>query len=395
MSKLDGSMKFHRTIAAFLRCLLRSLALTATVGLLGPAVFSQLLRNSPPRLQPNAGSGPAASKTELDAKFAPFASSLRVLSTREVKNTATMTSPMVLTLQQQKQLGDIEASQVMSAGTNQSGINLAGRAPTTLRAPVNSSPVSTMGRATAPVCLSMTSIVAVNQKKTGVIFTPDSRYNLYTVNGCGFGNTQGAGKLYLDAGPGGFPAHSGKIGFKIRTWTDHLIVAMVDPTVTGELDQNNVSLAVDTAMGGHAQANGFSFYAVRGPQMQLPHIPEADASGVGSFVSPCGAWGLNGCTAEFFAEGTSVYPGNHYVDNYTPKLKPGFVLTDAVVLVGYLQPDTSTSVNTWEPQFSGGTVKVTRQLYKYPNASFYYSLYGIRLYVVGPAGISNPLADAN
>ena len=397
---------------------MNSIALMA----LSSAASAQVLRGSAP--QPATAvapptTAPPPSPAQVNAAFSAISPNLRVVPTAEVKNPAALSPAIIAVLQQQKQAADLDAGQTMSAtGTPGAvgGISVAGRPSTGVTPPTSSGTTSTspMGALAKPqqiTCLTATSIIAVNQKKTGVVFTPNPTYNLYTITGCGFGSA--AGKIYLQGGAGAFPAHNGKIALnKIRTWSEHLIVAEVDPTVTGELDQSNISLVVETSNGGRAQADGFSFYAVRGPQFTLGAIPRSavcstaltdmngwcDAGVVragGTLVTPCGTWGISDCGAEVFRQGPMVNQQMLQVDHYTPKLKPGFVLSAAVVLLGTIQNDMGkVTTSNYLPKFSGNTVLVTEPIYAMPNnPTQLYSLYGIKLYVIGPAGITNALAE--
>ena len=387
---------------------------------LSSAASAQVLRGSaPPVSAVPPTTAPAPSAAQLNASFSAIRGNLRVVPTAEVKNPAAVSPAIIAVLQQQKQAADLEAGQTMSAtGTPGAvgSISAAGRPSTTVAPPptgglTSTSTIGAMAKAPAMTCLAATSIIAVNQKKTGVVFTPNPTYNLYTIAGCGFGST--AGKIYLQGGAGAFPAHSGKIALnKIRSWSEHLIVAEVDPTVTGELDQSNISLVVETSIGGRAQADGFSFYAARGPQMVLTPIPKSAfcstritdmngwcdpgvVGGDGAIVTPCGTWGITDCGAEVFRQGPLVNAQMLKVDHYTPKLKPGFVLSAAVVLLGTIQNDMGkVTTSNFLPKFSGNTVLVTEPIYAMPDLpTQLYSLYGIKLYVIGPAGITNPLAD--
>jgi hypothetical protein len=387
---------------------------------LSSAASAQVLRGSapPPASAVPPTTAPAPSAAQMNTAFSAISGNLRVVPTTEVKNPAALSPAIIAVLQQQKQAADLEAGQTMSAtGTPGAvgGISVAGRPSTSVTPPPtgatsSSSPMNALAKAPIMSCMAAISIIAVNQKKTGAVFTPNPTYNLYTITGCGFGST--AGKIYLQGGAGAFPAHNGKIALnKIRTWSEHLIVAEVDPTVTGELDQNNISLVVETSNGGRAQADGFSFYAARGPQFALGAIPRSavcstsitDMNGWcdpgvvragGALVTPCGTWGITDCGAEVFRQGPMVNQQMVQVDHYTPKLKPGFVLSAAVVLLGTIQSNNSTTTSNYLPKFSGNTVLVTEPIYAMPNnPAQLYSLYGIKLYVIGPAGITNALAD--
>ena len=386
---------------------------------LSSAASAQVLRGSaPPVSAVPPATAPAPSAAQMNASFSAISGNLRVVPTAEVKNPAALSPAIIAVLQQQKQAADLEAGQTMSAtGTPGAvgGISVAGRPSTSATPPPTggstaTSPIGALAKAPTMTCMAATSIIAVNQKKTGVVFTPNSTYNLYTITGCGFGSA--AGKIYLQGGAGAFPAHSGKIALnKIRTWSEHLIVAEVDPTVTGELDQSNISLVVETSTGGRAQADGFSFYAARGTQFALTQIPKSQYCSVsalaengwcpagfvtdnGAILSPCGSWGLTDCTAEILRQNPQVNPQYPQADHYTPKLKPGFVLSAAVVILGTMQSGGNSVVGTYQVKFSGNSLIMNAPIYPMPNnPSAFYSLYGVKLYVIGPAGITNPLAD--
>ena len=255
------------------------------------------------------------------------------------------------------------------------------------------------------ICLAnMTAIRAVNQKTTGVIFTPNPTYNLYTITGCGFGTV--AGKLYLQGAMGVFPAHSGKLNFKVRTWSDRAIVAELDPSISGELDQSSVNLVVETSTGGHAQAPGFSFYAVRGRPVPLTHIAPSDfcwnggtnaSQCVGSylgyiedgeFVSPCG----KNCTVWIFIEPPIATMAIHRIDRFTPKLKPGFVLSNVVAQI-YANISNPEVVTACKASFSGENVLINEPLSHFGTGNSYFTMYSVEFYAVGPIGIDDPAGD--
>jgi hypothetical protein len=329
-------------------------------------------------------------------------------------------------LQQQKQAADLESSQILSASVGTPAGSAARRpGPLLATQPASAPSKPGVGAAAAPTSLCMagvTGIQAVNQKKSGVVFTPDPHYDLYTIVGCGFGNSPG--KIYLQGTNGAFPAHNGKLTLTpvdpIRAWSDRAIIAKLDPNITGELDQNNISLVVETSTGQRAQTNGHSFYALRGPMFALKQIPKQMVCSVfpngdsfngcnpgaiisdAAFISPCGLWGLNGCTAEVLRQNPLETPQHPSHDQYTVKLKPGFVLQSAMMQVAATDPSQSV-YNPYAVKFSGNTVIVQTQPMCYPYSpthtcpnpyqGTYYSLYGITLYVSGPAGINNPFAD--
>jgi hypothetical protein len=112
-------------------------------------------------------------------------------------------------------------------------------------------------------------IRAVNSQSKGVVFTPIQDYNAYTITGCLFGTQPGQAFLI-----GKFRAQ--QINLQIQDWTDSEIDARVDPNVSGELDQDNVSLVIAPANTPQMKAPGFKFMAARSdPAVLLPSIPSS------------------------------------------------------------------------------------------------------------------------
>lgn len=117
-----------------------------------------------------------------------------------------------------------------------------------------------------PCAMQKTTIGRVNGQVKGVVFTPDPNYNLYTIIGCNFGDTQGQGHL-------NGPFAHGQVQLQIEFWTDTQIVAKVDPMISGEQDHDNVSLVIAPVSGPQVQAPGFKFYAAR-EEVELTKIPQ-------------------------------------------------------------------------------------------------------------------------
>ena len=375
---------------------------------------------------PRAPIRPAQPGRAPKIDLAKFAGRLKLKSSTQVNNPAVMSSPILMTLQQQKQAADIESGQIMSAqgGTTggissprtgmaiRPGLTLAGRTTTNAKSPSR----FPMGAAMTPttICMGgMVGIQAVNQKKMGVVFTPDSRYDLYTITGCGFGSTPG--KIYLQGGSGAFPAHNGKITLAPvdpkRGWTDRAIIAKVDPSVTGELDQKNISLVVETSTGQRAQMNGFSFHAVRGPAFLMKQVPISDVTsnfggtgkaidymGQAIYASPCYPWWgqedpITDCTLKVFRQ--SAFATDKIVDTIAPKLKPGFFISSVMVQISTFKEDQGDVLNPYTIYFNGGTLfNISEHPYLYGGGNsggMYY--YGLKIWVYGPAGISDPLLE--
>jgi hypothetical protein len=176
-------------------------------------------------------------------------------------------------------------------------------------------------------------------------------------------------------------------------------------------------LVVETSTGQRGQANGFSFYAVRGPAFMLKQIPKSagcitfdtnpnsgcDPGTVGAFdglfASPCqvlwnGVNVLTDCTLEVYRDGPQIKPLQPPVDRFFPKLKPGFIISAAIVQISTLKEAQGDVLNPYMLKFSGNQVIVTEQpMLKAAGSGQYFSFYGIKLFVYGPAGIANPLAD--
>jgi hypothetical protein len=99
-------------------------------------------------------------------------------------------------------------------------------------------------------------ILRVNGGEAPGIFTPEAKYNQYTIVGCGFGQSQGTARIF---GVNGFTAN-----LNIDFWGDNGITAHLDPWLAGVLDQNNVSLVVLPVGKPQLKKSGFTFYAARG-----------------------------------------------------------------------------------------------------------------------------------
>jgi hypothetical protein len=99
-------------------------------------------------------------------------------------------------------------------------------------------------------------IRTVNGRGSGTIFTPEPQYNLFTIKGSGFGAQPGTALLYG-------PFRAGQVRLQIEFWSDTEIVAKVDPGVTREPDQDNVTLVLSPVGAAQMRKEGFRFRAVR------------------------------------------------------------------------------------------------------------------------------------
>jgi hypothetical protein len=89
------------------------------------------------------------------------------------------------------------------------------------------------------------------------IFTPDARYNFYTITGCSFGNMGPNSKAYI------YYQGTFHEAFQIQEWSDNWIKLNLDPALTGVDDQNNVTLVIQRDDGKQTSKAGYKFYAAR------------------------------------------------------------------------------------------------------------------------------------
>jgi hypothetical protein len=118
-------------------------------------------------------------------------------------------------------------------------------------------------------------IQSVNGARTGasnpsIVFTQDPQFNDYKISGCNFGSTQGQAHL-------SGPFRAGQVAMQIELWTDTMIELKVQPNLTGEGDQNNVSLVIAPVGGAQAQLQNCKFYAMR-QEVTLAHLPQSQVT---------------------------------------------------------------------------------------------------------------------
>lgn len=133
-----------------------------------------------------------------------------------------------------------------------------------------------MGQASMPEvvhCVATSKIRMVDGKYKGAVFTPiipdgNGNYQVpqHVIQGCYFGKQQGSAYLF-----GNFKKV--QLPLNINYWSDSEIDAALDPTLEGELDEDNVTLVVKLADGTQLKATGFKFYAARGEPIPLQVIP--------------------------------------------------------------------------------------------------------------------------
>lgn len=267
-------------------------------------------------------------------------------------------------------------------------------------------------------------IMNVSGSSSPGTFTPIDQYNFYTITGCSFGNTGPNAKVYIYKG-GSFHEE-----FQIQEWQDNWIKLNLDPTLSGLLDQDGLTLVVQRADGTQASKGGFSFYAAR-LRVQLSSIPTADfgldkltlyntsdwQDWYNSPASQTDGWGFGGMTAEVqWNDPDFIWPRNSkfMTSANTPPsgtdiydlshLQPGFAPTDASI--SWQTGDCSGTGGTFftngnfSGQFNGSQLWITWQgqgcenitcgtggLFSTDCFGFPTTNYAIDVWVEGPRGV--------
>ena len=112
-------------------------------------------------------------------------------------------------------------------------------------------------------------VIQVSGGQSHTVFTPEAKYNPYTIMGCGFGPSRTGNSAYITSGSGF------KATLNIDSWSDNGITAHLDPWLAGVLDQD-VTLVVAPALVRAIQQPGFKFYATRG----MPNAQDGTAEEV-------------------------------------------------------------------------------------------------------------------
>jgi hypothetical protein len=188
-------------------------------------------------------------------------------------------------------------------------------------------------------------ILNVSGSFSPATFTPIDQYDLYTINGCSFGNPGSSDKVYI-YGAGSFQGN-----FAIKFWSDNSIAVSLDESITGYPDLSNIALVVQRNDGQQAQKQGFKFYAAR-QTVPLTTVPSSwvtlatlttgfgntlaaqYSSPPSSFQGPGPAAGT--AYVSRFSNGTKFNPTgqNDYYD--FSQLSPGWT-TDSLQLTTYDQ----------------------------------------------------------
>jgi hypothetical protein len=234
-----------------------------------------------PQPLPPGTKGAAEPRTKLQpVKLAPPTASRRMTN----PNLSQQNASIVAVLEQQRQFAQQESAAMKvgsrtvvsaaSARTPALTANFQGNAPPQALAPGQTQSAGSLSSSIAhapafnTVVLTCSTdptprILRVNGGQAPGIFTPEAKYNQYTIVGCSFGQSQGTARIF---GVNGFSAN-----LNIDFWSGNGITAHLDPWLAGVLDQNNVSLIVLPVGQQQLQKTGFKFYAARG-------LPAADGS---------------------------------------------------------------------------------------------------------------------
>src|SRR5215469_2495683 len=262
----------------------------------------------------------APASLPMTLKAGPLNTSPVVKNAIAAKNSASITAQ----LQIQRQNADQEASQ-MKLGLRPAGSSGAvnNRAATSGTKIQNAAKVGSVGPAktmssgnlnlgsTAPSPFNdllilcghdpTMRIVRVTGKSTPATFTPDSRFNFYTIAGCSFGDPGPNAKVYI------YFQNTFHQDFKVQEWNDNAISLQLDNNLSGVLDQDSVALVVQRADGKQAVKNGFKFYAARETRL-LSKILQQD-------------WSLQHFTTNDVSKLTSQYfsPSEHGASQGFPR----------------------------------------------------------------------------
>jgi hypothetical protein len=112
--------------------------------------------------------------------------------------------------------------------------------------------------------------VATSASNPNIVFTQDPQYDDYKISGCNFGASQG--QAHLNG-----PFRAGQVAMQIASWTDTLIELKVPTNLTGEPDQNSVSLVIVPSGGAQAQLQNCKFYAMR-QEVTLTHLSQGQVT---------------------------------------------------------------------------------------------------------------------
>lgn len=292
----------------------------------------------------------------------------------------------------------------------------------------SSSPAANRGMVMAPSVTSAVGcgikspvIQSINGVPTGVsnpkiVFTQDPQYNDYKISGCNFGQSQG--QAHLNG-----PFRAGQVAMQIGLWTDTEIELKVSPSLTGENDQNNISLVIVPVGGAQVQLQNCKFFAMRQEvtlnrfsQGQVSLAPVTDDGGFTvptvKFSSPYKGQVSQGSqsTMTQFTGGVDRYDSYRFgagtdVWDFS-NLAPGFVPTnfslshwalDTCYAEGLIVGDTTVyDDGQWSAQWDAGNPKhlivnfAEQHCHETDGSDASNSSYALEVQVTGPAGV-NPM----
>jgi hypothetical protein len=248
----------------------------------------------------------------------------------------------------------------------------------------------------------------VDGQKSGVIFTPEVTYtkmapaspsssSVYTIEGCHFGDV--AGHVALTG-----PFSKGKIDLTVDTWTDSGIVVHVPSDVTGELDQDNVTLVL-TISGLALHAPGFKFYAAR-DEVLLSFVPSREAALAGPqlrpnfpfFQSPgFGTFDVQRNASTLFTPGTDYYSFDGLQRGFVPlafqasRYAP--LTADQCNYMINLPEMQISFEGAWNAQWDGNRLRIDwpvarcHALKGLAPYNEWAAWYGVKIWVSGPSGV--------
>lgn len=430
------------------------------VTLLMPLVLAQAQNAAPPSLkgvqpqngpkrngqpQTPASSDPRLRAPALKVKLKPPTNGRKISN----PNAARRDAVIISVLQQQRQAADAEAAQmkigirpasrpgmpvVPSQPMSNPGSNGPNKTRASTAANIASGPAgntSSGGRAltaidtTVVTCSHDTTmrILKVSGDVAPATFTPDAKYNFYTISGCSFGDIGPNAQVYIYKGS---TFHQ---KFQIQEWNENWIKLNLDPVLSGFPDLDGLTLVVQRADGKQAIKGGFKFYAARETKLLL-QIPKqyfsldkfrpngADISSwQATYTSPSSssvAPNFTGVSAEvswWFTNMSPVPAGNFAPNTLTggddlydfSHLPPGFVLDSAWMEWANLDCDPGTlltSGNFGIDWYGANGIRVTwqGQNCKAPSRSGFGvqpdyfapppgTNYGLNVWVTGPRGV--------
>ena len=440
--------------------------------LLAPPAFSQVQNAAPPPLkgvqvqngptrrgqaQTPAPSDPRLRASGMRIKPGPPKSGTKISN----PHAAMQSAAIIAMLQRQKQAADLEATQ-MKIGIRPAGPN---GLPATESQPMSSPGVNSPNKAKLPnaniqkapatgsigpervsgapgnsslytqahqidttvlTCAHDPTmrILKVSGDAAPATFTPDVKYNFYTITGCSFGNPGSNAQVYIYKGS---TFHQ---KFQIQEWHENWIKLNLDPTLSGVLDQDNLTLVVQRADGMQTSKSGFKFYAARETKL-LRQIPQqyfslnkfrpdnaATSSWQATYTSPSSSSdtalpSLGGLTAEVWWQ----FPSYELKGNFDPyvlrsgddyyefsHLQPGFAPDSAWMEWVDISCDQGNLVTDSKGKFdlewtNDNKLRVfwTGEICKVHNGGFGVqsddfqmppgSMYGVNVWVTGPRGV--------